>query len=228
MVTETNFKSSSCQFRKYRRPLFWSSLVQQCLDIDNTFILGPYKFSVQATVDHHGNSIYCGHYTASVSSVEIHSIVTMIELHNAILLIHVIHQGHKYYCINWEWSVPDQTVENGSLLPPMVPAPLSIPLMTGRGTVTETCGIGSVFPSDDLWIGLDTDTNCTLIYDLFLKVWLMGCATCIYLYWLMGKGIAYGGLPFPSTGCPISDVANIYLIWNICCISYCFYNCPPL
>ena len=60
------------------------------------------------------------------------------------------------------------------------PAHLSIALITVRGTGTETCGIGSVFPPDRIWIGSDTYTNCTLIYDLLLKVWLMGCASCIY------------------------------------------------
>ena len=76
------------------------------------------------------------------------------------------------------------------------------------------------------WIGVDTYTNCTSVHDLLLKVWLMGCDTCIHLYWLMGKGIAYGGLPFLGTSCPIPDVANIYLIWNALCMSYCLYNCP--
>ena len=36
------------------------------------------------------------------------------------------------------------------------------------GTGTESCGLGNVFPSDDLWIGLDTYTNCILICDLLL------------------------------------------------------------
>ena len=27
--------------------------------------------------------------------------------------------------------------------------------------------------------------------------------------------VAFGGLPFPGTGCPEPDVANIYLIWNV-------------
>ena len=28
-------------------------------------------------------------------------------------------------------------------------------------------------------------------------------------------GLLYCSLPFPGTGCPVPDVANIYLIWNI-------------
>ena len=38
-----------------------------------------------------------------------------------------------------------------------------------------------------------------------------------------GEGVpkvAFGGLPFPGTGCPVPNFANIYL-------SYCFYSCPP-
>ena len=49
------------------------------------------------------------------------------------------------------------------------PAHLSIPLITGLGTGTEACGIGSVFPPGDLWIGMDTYSNCTLTYDILLK-----------------------------------------------------------
>ena len=30
----------------------------------------------------------------------------------------------------------------------------------------------------------------------------------------MGEGMAYGGLPFPGTGCPVPDVGNIYLVWS--------------
>ena len=29
---------------------------------------------------------------------------------------------------------------------------------------------------------------------------------------MMGKGMAYGGMPFPGIGCPVPDVVNIYLI----------------
>ena len=37
------------------------------ITLDMNIILGPYKFSLEATVDHHGNSIHFGHYTASVN-----------------------------------------------------------------------------------------------------------------------------------------------------------------
>ena len=28
----------------------------------------------------------------------------------------------------------------------------------------------------------------------------------IYTFHMMGQGVAYGGLPFPDTGCPVPDV----------------------
>ena len=31
---------------------------------------------------------------------------------------------------------------------------------------------------------------------------------------LMGEGMAYDGLPFPDTGCPVPDVGYIYIVWN--------------
>ena len=71
----------------------------------------------------------------------------------------------------WNYWLQNQRIPHGKhliSLTPMVPAHLSIPLITGQGTGTETCGIDSVFPPDDLWIGLDTYMNCILIYDLFL------------------------------------------------------------
>ena len=125
-----------------------------------------------------------------------HSFVLVIELQNAIPLIHVIHQLYKYYCINWSRSVPDQTVEGGSPLTPMVPAHLSIPLITGRGTGTETCRIGSAFPSDDLWIGLDTCTNCTLVYDLILK--RLSDGVCHFNLFVLTDG-ERDGLWWPTT-----------------------------
>ena len=36
-------------------------------NMDMTVVLGYHKFSLQATIDHHGPSIYSGHYTTSVN-----------------------------------------------------------------------------------------------------------------------------------------------------------------
>ena len=37
------------------------------IPMDMTVVLGYHKFSLQATIDHHGPSIYSGHYTTSVN-----------------------------------------------------------------------------------------------------------------------------------------------------------------
>ena len=37
------------------------------IPMDTTVRLGPLKFSLRATIDHHGPSIHSGHYTASIN-----------------------------------------------------------------------------------------------------------------------------------------------------------------
>ena len=190
-MTEINFKISSCQFRKYRRPLLWSSLVQQCLDIDNTIILSPYKFSLQASVDHHGNTIHCGHYTASVSSVE----KTFYCDDDRITQCNTIdtRNSSTAYLLSYKLRVECPRPDRGKResFNPHGAGTLVYPFndrsRNSHWDLWDRQCVSSWWPLD--WV--DTDTNCTLIYDLFLKVWLMGCATCIYLYWLMGKGVAY-------------------------------------
>ena len=138
-------------------------------------ILVPYKFSLQAAVEHRGS---CGHCAASFNCfgnafycnddrfTECNAIDACGSSTVYILLYQLI--------VECPW-----TVEGGIPLTSMVPAHLSIPLITGRRTGTETYWIGGVFPPDDLWIFLDTYLNCILIYAWFFKVSLVGCATCI-------------------------------------------------
>ena len=37
------------------------------IPMDMTVMLGPHKFSLRATIDHHGPTMHSGHYTASVN-----------------------------------------------------------------------------------------------------------------------------------------------------------------
>ena len=55
--------------------------------LDTTVRLGPLKFSLQATIDHHGPSIDSGHYTASIICCKKHSIATITKLRSLELLI---------------------------------------------------------------------------------------------------------------------------------------------
>ena len=57
------------------------------IPMDTTVRLGPLKFSLQATIDHHGPSIDSGHYTASINCCKKHSIATITKLRTLELLI---------------------------------------------------------------------------------------------------------------------------------------------
>ena len=98
----------------------------------------------------------------------------------------------------------------------MVPAHLYIPSISGRGTGTETYGVCSVLPPDDLWIGLDTYMNCILIYDLLLKVGLMWCATCFICIdrWGNGWWLALSGHWLSCTGC-YQYLLNMKLLMSV-------------
>ena len=48
--------------------------------MDMTVVLDLHKFSLQATVDHHGPSMYSGHYTASINYCKNHSIATIVKI----------------------------------------------------------------------------------------------------------------------------------------------------
>ena len=56
--------------------------------MDTTVRLGPLKYTLQATIDHHGPSIDSGHYTASINCCKkTHSIATITKLRSLELLI---------------------------------------------------------------------------------------------------------------------------------------------
>ena len=57
------------------------------IPMDTTVRLDPLKFSLQATIDHHGPSINSGHYTASINCCKNHSIATITKLRSLKLLI---------------------------------------------------------------------------------------------------------------------------------------------
>ena len=76
-------------------------------------MLGPYKFSLLATVHHYGNSVQCGCYTANpVNCYKDYSIAIILDLLYAILVTHVPQQYILLYNLLMECF--DQTMEVGS------------------------------------------------------------------------------------------------------------------
>ena len=70
------------------------------IPMDTTVRLGPLKFSLQATIDHHGPSIHSGHYTASINCCKKHFIATITQLRSLELLIKTP-LLHMLYYMNW-------------------------------------------------------------------------------------------------------------------------------
>ena len=71
--------------------------------MDTAVWLGPLKFSLRATIDHHGLSIHVhsGHYTASINCYKKHSIATITQLRNLELLIAKTPLLYMLYYMNW-------------------------------------------------------------------------------------------------------------------------------
>ena len=117
------------------------------MPLDLYIKLGPYKFSLQASVDHHGYSRNSGHYTDSINCCE----KTFHCNDNKITECNITDTYNSptafiYLCTNSSWnvraavcperrlsslalsSVYSSTVDDGSWSTPMVPAQLSVPL----------------------------------------------------------------------------------------------------
>ena len=73
------------------------------IPIDTTVRLGPLKFSIRATIDHHGPSMYSGHYTASINCCKKkpQSIATITQLRSLELLTAKTPLLHMLYYMNW-------------------------------------------------------------------------------------------------------------------------------
>ena len=68
--------------------------------MDTAVRLGPFKFSLQATIDH-GPSIHSGHYPASINSCKKYSIATITQLRSLESLIAKTPLLHMLYYMNW-------------------------------------------------------------------------------------------------------------------------------
>ena len=121
------------------------------IPMDTNVRLGPLKFSLQATIDHHRPSIDPGHYTASINCCKKkqHSIATITKLRSLDLLI----KTPLLHILSYKWIDTwflDSNRRVGVWSLPCRWHILSIPLTTGRGTSAETCELDYVFPPDEL------------------------------------------------------------------------------
>ena len=71
------------------------------IPMDTTVRLDPLRFSLRATIDHHGPSIHSGHYTGSINCCKKHSIATITQLRSLELLITNTLLLHMLYYMNW-------------------------------------------------------------------------------------------------------------------------------
>ena len=129
--------------------------------MDTTVKLGPLKFSLQATIDHHWPSIHSGHYPASINCCKRtfycngHTITEFGITDKNSSTAYVI----LYELIDTWFFDSNRRVGVWSL--PWHSHILSIPLTTGRGKSAETCGLDDVFSPDDL--GSRPKALCKLI-----------------------------------------------------------------
>ena len=120
------------------------------IPLDTTVKLGPLKFNLQATIDHHGPSIDSGHYTASINCCK----KTFYCNDHKIMEFGITDTNSSTaYIVLYKWIDAwflDSNRRVGVWWLPWRWHILSIPLTTGRGTSAETCGLDDVFPPDDL------------------------------------------------------------------------------
>ena len=120
------------------------------IPMDTTVRLGPLKFSLQATIGHHGPSIDSGHYIASINCCK----KTFYCNDHTITKFGITDKNSSTaYIVLYKWIDTwflDSNRRMGVWSLPWRWHILSIPLTTGRGTSAETCGLDDVFPPDDL------------------------------------------------------------------------------
>ena len=122
------------------------------IPMDATVRLGPLKFSLQATIDHHGPSKYSGHYTASINCCEKKTINCNDHTITAFGIIDGKNSSTAYvilYELIDTWFL-DSNRRVGVWSLPWRWHFLSIPLTKGWATVAETCGLDDMLPPDDL------------------------------------------------------------------------------
>ena len=65
MATDVEHCIRVCPLSLMMYMQIWLHLCRYSIPMDMTVVLGLHKFSLQATIDHHGPSMYPGHYTTA-------------------------------------------------------------------------------------------------------------------------------------------------------------------
>ena len=119
VIANKNSSANSVQIRTYmyisyivQRPKYLIVVVNRFRYINNNFskemcsipmdmtvVHGLHKFSLQSTIDHHGPSMYSGHYTTSIDCLKKHCIATTLKLRKG--LIPKTPPLPMLWCINW-------------------------------------------------------------------------------------------------------------------------------
>ena len=88
------------------------------IPMDITIVLGLHKFSLQATIDHHGPSMYSGNYTASINCCKISFYCNDSKIWNdwyqklsstayVVIYIFLLHNGFRTRAGGWDfWLLP--------------------------------------------------------------------------------------------------------------------------
>ena len=146
------------------------------ISLDTTVRLGPLKFSLRATIDHHGPSIHSGHNTASINCCK--KIILLQRSHNYGVWNHWQQNSSTADVILYElidtWFL-DSNRRVGVWSLPWRWHILSIPLTTGRG-------LDDVFPPSSWW-PLFPSRNSVLIYiymsSVFFDLPIVSCSLMI-------------------------------------------------
>ena len=141
------------------------------IPMDTTVRLGPLKFSLRATIDHHGPSIHSGHFTAYINwCKKQYSIATITQLRfctSLELLIIKTPLLHMLYYMNWLTHDFGLEQECGSLIAPMALAHPLHPIDNRSRNKRQNLWVGWCVSS---WWPWFPSRNSVLIY------------ICIYIY----------------------------------------------
>ena len=150
------------------------------IPMDTTVRLGPHKFSLWATLDHHGPSIHSGHYTASINCCK--KIILLQRSHNHRVWNYWQQKLFNCICFTiWiDWHIIfGLEQEGGSLVAPMA---LAHPLhpIDNRSRNRRR----------NLWVG-----RCV---SFWWPLFQSRSSVFIYIYMLFYKSSVFFGLPIVS------------------------------